>query len=185
MERAWLDTFSLSPQFHFVTSDGFPVTKRHWFKYGPKCGFLNWEHCFGLPKRRVHFHILSNSGSLTTKIEWVLIPKGNCCFRVKNKDKMYFPKKCLYPKLSKYYLVLQINKAISRHFLEQNWMQCIPAATTDTFKRYIQFNVIFLPAAAAYLFWVNAHPISVVWQSLHWNVWKCQLFFRKVHNKNF
>lgn len=110
--------------------------------------------------------------------------KGNCCFRVKNKDKMYFPKKCLYPKLSEYYLVLQINKAISRHFLEQNWMQCIPAATTDTFKRYIQFNVIFLPVAA-YLFWVNAHPISVVWESLHWNVWKCQLFFRKVHNKNF
>ena len=76
MERAWLDTFSLSPQFHFVTSDGFPVTKRHWFKYGPKCGFLNWEHCFGLPKRRVHFHILSNIQALWhTKIECVLTQK--------------------------------------------------------------------------------------------------------------
>ena len=76
-------------------------------------------------------------------------------------------------RLSKHSLIFvsQINLSPDEAFFGINWKQCVPAATTDTFKRYIQFNVIFLPAAAiAYLFWVNAHPISVVWQSLHWNV---------------
>ena len=65
--------------------------------------------------------------------------------------------------LSKHSLIFvsQINLSPDEAFFGINWKQCVVAATTDTFKRYIQFNVIFYPPTAD-PFWVNAHPISAV-----------------------